>query len=65
MESIKIDILNPKAKKLIQDLADQKLIRTRESKESGRDFFQIVKKLRAKTKKPPSEYNIAKEVEAV
>lgn len=65
MASLQIDILNPKASKLLKDLADLKLIAIRET---GRDdgFLKAVKKIRAKGKiKPISLEDITKEVEAV
>ncbi len=38
MESIKIDILNPKAKKLLQNLADLKLIKIKKSDDRKADY---------------------------
>ena len=65
MASLQIDISNPKARKLLKNLADLKLIAIRQS---GRDdgFLKAVKKIRAKGKvKPISLEEITKEVEAV
>ena len=62
--TFQVDILNPKATKLLQDLADLKLISIRGNKEDG--FLKIVKKLRAKAaSNPPSLEEITKEVESV
>ena len=62
--TLQVDILNPKATKQLQDLADLNLISIRGSKEDG--FLKIVRKLRAKAAvKPPSLDEITKEVELV
>lgn len=59
-----VDILNPKAGKLLQDLADLNLISIKETKDDG--FITIVHKLRAKAaKNPPTLADITKEVESV
>jgi len=64
MASLQIDILNPKAVKLLKDLADLKLIAIRET-ERDDGFLKAVKKIRAKGKlKPVSLKEITKEVEA-
>ena len=59
-----VDILNPKAAKLLQDLADMELITLKPSEKDG--FSKVVKKLRSNAaKNPPSLDEITKEVEAV
>jgi hypothetical protein len=64
MNTIQIDILNPKAKKLLKDLADMNLISIRDSSNDG--FLKTLKKIRAKAKKSPiSLEEITKEVETV
>lgn len=64
MESIQIDILNPKAKKLLKDLADLNLIKIRKTKPT--DFSALLEKLRdAGTKEGLSLEEITKEVEIV
>jgi len=64
MSTLQIDILNPKASKLLQNLADLKLIAIRPSSDDG--FMEIVKKLREKAKSnPPTLEEITKEVEIV
>ncbi len=64
MNTIQIDILNPKAKKLLKDLADMNLISIRDSSNDG--FLKTLKKIRAKAKKNPiSMEEITKEVETV
>lgn len=63
MNTIQIDILNPKAAKLLKDLADLNLIAIRKSPKN--DFVAVLKKLRANTAIPPSLEEISKEVEQV
>jgi len=64
MKTYQIDLLNPKAARLLQDLADLKLISIRETKKQ--DFIDIVTKLRKKaSSNVPSLDEITKEVEMV
>lgn len=63
MSTLNIEILNPKAAKLIQDLADLELISINQPNESG--FSGILAKLRSKAESAPSLEEITKEVEAV
>lgn len=63
MTTVTIDILNPKAKKLLKNLADLELISIRESSEKG--FSKVLKKLRSKAASSPSFEEITKEVELV
>jgi hypothetical protein len=64
MSSIQINILNPKAGKLLENLADLNLISIKENSDDG--FLKVVNKLRSKAKdNPPSLAEITKEVEAV
>lgn len=64
MKTYQIDILNPKAARLLQDLADLKLITIKETKKQ--DFIDIVTKLRKKaSSNVPSLEEITKEVELV
>jgi hypothetical protein len=64
MNTVQVDIINPKAEKLLQDLADMNLISIKEVVEDG--FLQVVAQLRKKAKKnPPSLEDITKEVESV
>ena len=64
METIIIDILNPKAKSLLQDLADLKLIRIQKDKVRN-EFKELLDKLRMKSAESPSLDEITKEVELV
>lgn len=61
MATMNIEIINPKAKKLLQDLADMKLISINEK---ANPFLGAVKKLRSQ-KAAISLEEITKEVEAV
>jgi len=64
METLRIDILNPKAKSILKDLADLNLIKiNKESKKS--DFSALLKKLRSKYKDEITLEEITKEVEQV
>ena len=58
-----IDILNPKAAKLIKDLADLNLISIKTPSKNG--FAHILKKLRSRAKSTPSLDEITREVELV
>ncbi len=52
MPSLQVEILNPKAGKLLKDLADLNLISIREvKKEDG--FLRIVRRIRTRAKKNP------------
>jgi len=63
MSTMRIDILNPKAVKLLKDLADLQLIAIQDAPKSG--FESVLKKLRSKSKSAPSFDEITKEVELV
>lgn len=64
MKTYQIDLLNPKAARLLQDPADLKLISIKETKKQ--DFLDIVTKLRKKASSNiPSLEDITKEVEMV
>jgi hypothetical protein len=64
METVRIDILNPKAKTLLQDLADLKLIRIEKIKNKS-EFNDLLKMLRANSENAPSLDEITAEIEAV
>lgn len=64
MTTYQVDLLNPKAGKLLQDLADLNLIAIRPSPTDG--FLDTVARLRAKgAAHPPTLDEITKEVETV
>lgn len=64
MESLKIEIVNPKAKRLINNLADMDLIRIKKEKVKS-DFIELLAKLRKHSENAPSIEEITKEVESV
>lgn len=63
MSTLRIDILNPKAVKLLKDLAELNLIAIKD--DSNNNFLSVLKKLRSKAKSAPSLEEITKEVELV
>ncbi len=64
MTTLQIEILNPKATKLLQDLADLDLIAIKKETEDG--FLKIINHLRAKAAdNPPTLKEITEEVESV
>jgi hypothetical protein len=64
MESIRIEILNPKVKSLLKDLADLKLIRI--DKEKGKSELQeLLDKFRNSAEDSISIEDITSEVDAV
>lgn len=63
MDTIRINILNPKAAKLLKDLAALNLISIQDVSKSG--FAEVLKKLRAKSKTVPTFEEITNEVELV
>jgi len=65
MTTYQIELLNPKAGKLLQDLADLNLISIKQAPAEG--FFAVVNRLREKaaTTRLPTLEEITKEVEAV
>lgn len=63
MQTYQVDILNPKAVRLLQDLADLELISIKPTEDN---FLNAINKLRSKAAdNPPSLEEITKEVEAV
>jgi hypothetical protein len=64
MESIRIEILNPKAKSLIKNLADMDLIRIKKEKVKS-EFSELLERLRMHSDKVPSLEEITMEVESV
>lgn len=63
MTSMRINILNPKAARLIKDLADLKLISIQDTSKNA--FASALKKLRLKAKSAPTLHEITKEVKSV
>lgn len=62
MDTIRIEILNPKARKLLEELEALELIAI---KEDEKGFQEVLNRLRKKSKSAPSLEEITKEVEAV
>jgi hypothetical protein len=65
MEALRIEILNPKVRTILKQLADLKLIAIYKAESPGTELKKILKKLRSKSDKVPSLDEIAKEVEIV
>lgn len=63
METFQVDILNPKAKKLLQDLVDLNLITIKKTKRT--DISTLLANLRSKSTEEISLEEITKEVENV
>jgi len=66
METLQVDILNPKARKLLRELADQKLISIREPSYEG--LLKIMNKIAERAQNDPNAptfEEITKEVELV
>ena len=63
MDTLRIDILNPKARKLLEELEALELIVIRKDEKKG--FQDVLKRLRKKSKSAPSVEEITKEVEKV
>ena len=63
MTTMRVDILNPKAARLLKDLADMNLIAIKDTSTNG--FASVLKKLRSKAKSAPTFDEITNEVELV
>lgn len=63
MNSLRIDIINPKATKLLRDLEELNLISIQD--ESKLSFIKVLNRIRAKSKTTLSLEEITKEVEIV
>lgn len=62
MVTYQVDILNPKAERLLKDLADMDLITLKQTNQDG--FMQVVERLRSKAAdNPPTLEEITEEVE--
>jgi hypothetical protein len=64
METLRIEIINPKAKQLLKNLADLNLIKIKKDKAKS-DFTVLLKQLRSQSEDVPSLDEITKEVELV
>lgn len=65
METLRIEIINPKAKRLLKDLADLNLITINKSVNDTMEFKAVLSKLRSNAKTRPSLDEITQEVEDV
>jgi hypothetical protein len=63
MNTMRVDILNPKAARILKDLADLNLITIHNNPK--RSFISILNKLRSKEKTTPTIEEITNEVEIV
>ena len=62
MDTLKINILNPKALNLLKDLADMDLISVQNNSKNA--FEDLLERLRSQSDSAPSLEEITKEVEA-
>jgi hypothetical protein len=65
METLRIEIVNPKAKRLLKDLAEMNLISIGRSMNPKIEFKGLLNKLRSKSDSVPSLDEITREVELV
>lgn len=63
MNTMRVNILNPKAARILKELADLNLINIQDISKNG--FAVVLKKLRSKAKSAPSFEEITNEVELV
>jgi hypothetical protein len=63
MNSLKVNILNPQANKLLNDLVELNFISIEDNTSNG--FALVLKKIRSKYSSTPSLQEITKEVELV
>lgn len=64
METLRIDILNPKAKSLLKNMADLDLIRIKKEKVKS-EFKELLDKFRIHSEDAPSLDEITAEIEIV
>jgi len=65
MEALTIEIINPKAKKLLFNLADLNLISISNTLTIDNEFDDLLRKLRSKSDSIPSLNEITEEVEII
>lgn len=65
MEALRIEILNPKVKRILKQLADLELISISKVESSEIQFKKLLYKFRSKAKESPSIEEITKEIENV
>ena len=64
MESLRIEIVNPKAKRMINSMADLDLIRIKKEKTKS-EFVELLTRLRKNSENAPTLDDITSEVESV
>jgi len=65
MEALRIEILNPKVKTILKQLADLDLIAISKTESPTLELKNLLKKLRSKSEEVPSLDDITKEIETV
>lgn len=65
MEALRIEILNPKVKTILKQLADLDLIAISKTESPSVELKNLLKKLRSKSEEVPSLDDITKEIEIV
>lgn len=65
MEALRIEILNPKVKTILKQLADLDLIAISKTESPSVELKNLLKKLRSKSEEVPSLEDITKEIEIV
>jgi uncharacterized protein YwgA len=65
MTVLRIELVDPRVKILLEDLAKLNLIKIQEEEELQKRFSALLKKLRSKEEEAPSLEEITKEVEIV
>jgi len=63
MTTISVDVLNPKALNLLEELAGLQLIAIRKETNKSNDFLSLVQQIRSRNQNPPSLEEITAEVE--
>lgn len=63
MQVLKVEILNPKATKVLKKLEEDKLISISEKEEVDSSFFKTISKIRSRTKGKLSQKDILKELQ--
>lgn len=65
MEALRIEILNPKVKTILKQLADLDLIAISKTESPSVELKNLLKKLQSKSEEVPSLEDITKEIEIV
>jgi hypothetical protein len=65
MEALRIEILNPKVRDILDRLADLHLITISKESDSASDLKELLQQLRSKSTKVPTSNDIQEEVQQV